>query len=405
MTSLGFFSKLNLIFYTTQLMLVCNSLFIAFMKKIFLLLVCHWISFYAFSQDEFEYSAKEIQKRRISKIQIWEQQAAWDNDKFVKQTEGCVYLEKEYDTKGRLIAITENYCPERMHYRGDYYMYDNFGRIIAYSKSEYGIGEVEFRGIRYENLFEYDSIVYDQGLKQIKIIEFDANKKVVNRKTYQDTTLQESHQYIYNAKGLLVSESGMHRKVEFQKLYQYNAKDSVIIEKVYQGNELVQKEVFEYNNDGTRKIYQNINYQDGDSLVQRIQYEYFNKLQIRKITVSENDEKGAMNIIEVTEFDKAGNMIEKENRFDSNNPTSQEFSYTDKNQLKNIVWKQNGKTFAEATYKYNARHLLTDYEYKENGESRTITYLYDQKDLLTERIFKTDGKFVKKYQYTYAYFE
>jgi hypothetical protein len=358
-----------------------------------------------FGQDEIEYSAKEIQKKRISKIQIWEQQTAWDNSKLSTQAhDSCVYLEKEYDTKGRLIAVTENYCPEKMHYKGDYYTYDNLGRVTAHSRSEYGIGEVEFRGVRYEDLFEYDSIVYDQGLQQLKVIEFDEDRKVLSRKTYQDTALQESHEYIYNPKGLLVSESGMHRKVEFQKTYQYNTNDSVIIEKVYQGDELIQKELFDYNSDGTRKMYQNINYQDGDSLVQRIQYEYFNKQQVKKITISENDEKGVMNVIEITEFDKAGNMIRKENRFDITNPTSQEFSY-DNNLLKEIIWKQSGKTVAEAEYRYNSHNLLIDYHYKENGEKRHIKFIYDKNELLLEKIFKTDDKLVKKYHYTYYYFD
>lgn len=375
------------------------------MQKTLYTFCLFFITFFAFSQDEVEYSAKEIQTRRISKILIWEQQAAWDKENnAINKNDSCVYLEKEYDTKGRLIATTENYCPEKMHHRGDYFTYDNLGRITAFSRSEYGIGEVEFRGIRYEDFTEYDSIVYDQGMKQTKVIEYDANKKMISKKTYQDATLYESHEYNYNSKGILIGEIGMRRGVEFQKKYQHNSNDSIILEKVYQGEELIQKEQFEYNADGTRKNYYHITYQDTDSIVQLIHYEYFSNKHIKKITISENDEKGVFHLIEVNEYDKNDNLIRTENRIDAANPAVQELTYTSKRQSKSIVWKVNGKMTAQANYEYNNHDLLIDYEYKENNSHLHVHHIYNKDDLLIEKIFTTDKKLSKKYHYTYAYF-
>ncbi len=364
-----------------------------------------FISFSAFAQDEVEYSAKEIQARKISKILIWEQQAAWDKENnAINKSDSCVYLEKEYDTKGRLIATTENYCPEKMHHRGDYFTYDNLGRITAFSRSEYGIGEVEFRGVRYEDFTEYDSIVYDQGMKQTKVIEYDEKKKMISKKTYQDAVLYESHEYTYNPKGILIGEVGTRRGVEFQKKYQHNSNDSIILEKVYQGDELIQKEQFEYNSDGTRKNYYHITYQDTDSIVQLIHYEYFSNKHIKKITISENDEKGVFHLIELNEYDKNDNLIRTENRIDVENPAVQELTYTSKKQSKSIVWKVNGKITAQANYEYNNHDLLIDYEYEENNSHLHVHHVYDKNDLLIEKIFNTDKKLTKKYHYTYNYF-
>jgi hypothetical protein len=290
-----------------------------------------------------------------------------------------------------------------MHNRGDYYTYDNFGRITAYSRSEYGIGEVEFRGVRYENLTEYDSIQYDQGMKQIKVIEYNKDKKLQSKKTYQDNVLTESHQYTYNNRGILVSEIGMHRGMEFEKLYTHNEKDSIIIERVYQDKLLIQQEKFEYNSNGTRKNYYHITYQDTDSIIQLIHYEYFSNLHIKKITISENDEKGVFHLIELNEYDKNDNLSKTENWIDRENPTLQEFTYTSKKQPKSIVWKQNGKVISHANYHYNNRDLLVEYAYKEQDSFLHITYIYDTSNLLVEKIFKTDNKLSKKYRYTYHY--
>lgn len=361
----------------------------------------------AWSQEELEYTAKEIQKRRISKILVWER-AEWDEEKFGKNVnrDSCVYIEKEYDTKGRMIAMTENYCPEKMHFRGDYYTYDNEGRVTAHSRSEYGIGEVEFRGIRYEPFREYDSIMYDQGLKQIKIVHFDTDKKVLKKETFQDDSLQESHEYIYNSKNQLVSEAGMHRKKEFQKTYKYNENDSIVEEKIYQGDELVQREFTEHNPDGSRLNFYNISYQGKDSIVQRTHYEYFTKQHLKKIIISEDDENGVFHQVQFTEFDKKGNIVKVESRIEPENPTLQEYTYTSNNRLKSIVWKQQNQFTAEAHYHYNNHNLLSSYSYQEkNGQKKQIDYFYDKDLLMTEKIFKTDGKFIKKYHYTYLRFD
>ncbi len=365
------------------------------------------LGFPAFSQDDVEYTAKEIQTRRISKILVWER-AMWDETKFGKNInqDSCTYLEKEYDTRGRLIAMTENYCPEKMHFRGDYYTYDLDGRVTAHSRSEYGIGEVEFRGIRYENDKEIDSIMYDQGLKQIRIVYFDIDKKVLKKETYQEDSLQEYHEYIYNSKNQLVSEAGMHRKREFQKTYKYNENDSIVEEKIYQGDELVQREVTDHQADGSRLNFYHITYQAGDSIVQRTHYEYFSKNHLKRITIAEDDENGVFHTVQLTEFDKKGNILKVESKLDPENPTLQEYTYNSHNQVKSIVWKQQNQSVAEATYHYNNHNLLANYTYQEkNGQKKQIEYFYTKDWLTTEKIFKTDGSFVKKYHYTYIHFD
>ena len=174
---------------------------------------------------------------------------------------------------------------------------------------------------------------------------------------------------------------------------------------MYQGHELVQREQFEYNSSGNRKNYYHITYQGTDSIVQLIHYEYFNKHKVKRITISENDEKGIFHLLEVNEYDKADNLSKTESYIDATNLTMQEFTYTPKKQPKTIHWKVNGKTTAYATYHYNSHDLLVDYEYKTEEALLQIHHVYNKDYLLLEKIVKTDDKLTKKYHYTYLHFD
>ncbi len=355
-------------------------------------------------QEEFEHTQKEIQTNRVSMITVWEQ-SAWDKSKFVGLRDSCLFLQKEFDTKGRLIALTQNHCPEEMHFRGDYYTYNAEGQLTAHSRSEYGLGEVEFRGIHYENNKEIDSIMYDQGLKQVRVTFFDTKKRVVRKETWQDTAMTESHDYVYNEKGLIVQETGSHRESLFAKYYKYNSKDSLLEVRVLQDNELVEREWVARNNDGSRKNFYNVVYAGQDSIVQRTHYEYFGKQHLKKVTVASTDEKGVFQLVESTEYDKAGNIVRTENSVDPQNPNAQEYTYTDKHQLKSITWKLNNQKIAEAHYHYK-HHLLSKYEYKEiDGLHRIINYRYNRQHLLIEKHYEQNGSFHKKYTYHYASFQ
>jgi hypothetical protein len=367
------------------------------------------VSIPIFAQFDLEYSASQVRENHIHSIKIWEQ-GDWDELTFGEHIDkdSCLYIEKEYNKQGILISSILNKCPEKQHYKGDYFAYDAQNRLTAHSKGELEQGETWFRGIFYSPNLEIDSVMYDRGLKKTIISQFNEVHKIKRREIYQQDDLIEWTDFKYNDKGQLIHETGRNEDRRYSYEYSYNDKDSLAEKLIFYNNTFKGKEIYHYDNQGFLHQISAYTFQVPSDTVLIIKtFEYYNKHKLKSIKVSEEktSNSASKRILHHIEYDMKGNVLHDLNHIQKDVQIIKEYSYDNQYHIKSFKQKENNKIIIHTKYEYDSRNRLINIKQTENGNLKQVDYEYDDYGLIVKKTLSENGKFLRRYFYKYQFFE